>query len=79
MSMDQDDKKILESEIAVPVGRAVSQWLRKNQIEEPVIVQANVMQPTCYIDEAGVSHTGKLITVNCRIIEPDDDDDDYEY
>lgn len=77
--MDEADRKILEHELAGPVGKAVSQWMRKNGIDEPVIVQAQVSQPTCYIDDEGVSHSGKLVTVNCRIVdEPDDiDDDDF--
>ena len=77
--MEKEDKVILENEVSVAVDRVVSQWIKKNEVDDPVIVQANVMQPTCYIDDAGVSHSGKLITVNCHIVEIDEDDDDYDY
>ena len=77
--MDDTDKKILENEVSVVIGNAVSRWIKKNGIEDPVVVQAHVMQPTCYIDDMGVSHSGQLITVNCHIVDIDDDDDDDDY
>ena len=70
--MDYADKKILENEIAVPLGKAVSQWIRKNGIDCPVYVSAEVSQPSCYIDEQGVSHVGKLVTVDCEIADDED-------
>ena len=74
--MDSADRKILENEIAVPVGKAISQWVRKNGIEDPVSVQVTVTHPTCYIDEVGVSHAGRLIVCNAEIMDMDDYNDD---
>lgn len=74
--MDDYDKQIYANELAIPLGKAISQWMRKNNVEEPVIVRATVTDPTCYIDEQGVSHTGRLVTVNVDIAEYIDDDDD---
>lgn len=77
--MDMDDKRIVEGELAGPVGRAVSQWMRKNGIEEPVTVTATVSHPTCYVDETGVSHSGPLVVCNVHILDEEDyyDDEDY--
>lgn len=76
--MDYADKKILENEIATPIGRAVSQWMKKNRIEEPVSITASVVHPSCYVDEQGMSHTGPLIICNVRIVDDEewDDEDD---
>lgn len=76
--MDTDDKRIVEGELAGPVGRAVSQWMRKNGISEPVSVTATVTHPTCYVDESGLSHNGPLVVCNVHIIDEDiDDDEEY--
>ena len=74
--MEEEDKLILENEIGVAIGRAVSHWIKKNEITDPVLVQANVMNPTCYIDDTGISHTGSVVVVNCHIVDIDEDDDD---
>lgn len=76
--MDYADKKILENEIAAPLGRAVSQWMKKNHIEEPVSITASVVHPSCYVDEQGVSHNGPLVVCNVNIIDDDYDDEDFE-
>lgn len=77
--MDNTDKKILENELAQPLGRAVSLWAKKNDIDSPVVINANLTHPSCYVDEQGVTHFGHLIVVNCEIIDNDDDyDDDFD-
>lgn len=77
--MDISDRLIIENELAAPIGRAVSQWMRKNGIEQPVTVTATVSRPTCYVDEQGVAHNGPLVVCNVRIIEDDEyyDEEDY--
>lgn len=74
--MDEADKKILEHQLSSTVGKAVSHWMKQNGVTEPVMVQATVSTPSCYVDESGVVHTGSLITCNVSIIEDNDDDDD---
>jgi hypothetical protein len=72
--MDEEEKKILQYEVAKNIGRAVSEWMKKNEVEEDVTITAAVLHPTLYVDELGVSHTGPLTLVDVSI---DDDDDDY--
>jgi len=73
--MDSSDKAILENEVARSIGKAVSQWIRKNGIEGDVTVTAAVIRPTLYVDEQGVSHNGHLTVIDVSL----DDDDDDEY
>lgn len=74
--MDLTDKKIVENEIAAPIGRAISQWMKKNDITEPVSISASVVHPTCYVDDNGLSHSGPLVMCNVTII--DEYDEDFE-
>jgi hypothetical protein len=74
--MDEEEKKILQYEVAKNIGRAVSEWMKKNEVEEDVTITAAVLHPTLYVDELGVSHTGPLTLVDVSI-DDDDDDDDY--
>ena len=73
--MDADDRKILENEVARSIGKAVSQWMKKNDIEDSVTVSAAVIRPTLYVDETGVSHTGPLTIIDVSIA--DDEEDDF--
>lgn len=75
MTMDSDDRRILENEVARTVGTAVSRWMKKNGIEDDVNVSAVVMRPTLYVDETGVSHTGPLTIVDVDIACDDGEDD----
>jgi hypothetical protein len=72
--MDEEEKKILQYEVAKNIGRAVAEWMKKNEVEEDVVINAAVVHPTLYVDELGVSHTGPLTLVDVSI---DDEDDDY--
>lgn len=74
--MDSADKKILEHQIAVPVGKAVSKWMKENGVTEPVAVNVMASTPSCYIDEQGISHSGPLIVCNVDIVDYEDDDED---
>lgn len=74
--MDKEDRLILENFVAKSVGKAVSDWIKKNGITDDVFISAMVSKPTLYIDETGVSHTGPLITVEVSF-EDSEDDDDY--
>ena len=77
--MDYSDKKILEHQLSVPIGRAVNKWAKENDIRGNVVANVVLQQPSCYVDECGLCHTGNLIVVNCEIVDDDvigDDDDD---
>lgn len=74
--MDEANKKILQYEAAKNIGRAVSEWLKKNEVDEDVAVTAAVIHPTLFVDEMGVSHSGPLTIIDVTI---DDDDDEDEY
>lgn len=72
--MEYSDKKILEHKLAVPIGKAINDWLRENDLQDvPVVCQASVVHPSLYVDENGVSHTGHVALIDVEI---DDDDDD---
>ena len=75
--MDKDNKKIMQCQVAKMIGRAVSEWMKKNGIDEDVSITAAVMHPTLYVDELGVSHTGPLTLIDVDIEDEDDEDDDY--
>ena len=74
--MDEEEKKILQYEVAKNIGRAVSDWMKKNEVEEDVTITAAVLHPTLYVDELGVSHSGPLTLIDVSI-DDDDEDDDY--
>ena len=74
--MDDADKKILENKLAVPLGKAVSQWMSRNDVADSVIVNATVSHPSCYVDEQGIPHFGPLITVNVQILDDDSEDEE---
>lgn len=74
--MDEEEKKILQYEVAKNIGRAVSEWMKKNEVEEDVTITAAVLHPTLYVDELGVSHSGPLTLIDVSI-DDDDEDDDY--
>ena len=74
--MEEEEKKILQYEVAKNIGRAVSEWMKKNEVEEDVTISAAVLHPTLYVDELGVSHSGPLTLIDVSI-DDDDEDDDY--
>ena len=74
--MEEEEKKILQYEVAKNIGRAVSDWMKKNEVEEDVTISAAVLHPTLYVDELGVSHSGPLTLIDVSI-DDDDEDDDY--
>ena len=76
-AMESEDKEILAKVLASPIGDAVSQWAKKNGVEFPVEVYAELSTPTLYLDENGVAHNGNLVTVNVTLSDEDDDDDEY--
>lgn len=75
--MDSSDRKILENRLAVPLGRAISQWMKQNEVDAPVTVDASITFPSCYIDENGVSHVGPLVVCDIHILDDDVDGDEY--
>ena len=74
--MEEEEKKILQYEVAKSIGRAVSDWMKKNEVMEDVTISAAVLHPTLYVDELGVSHSGPLTLIDVSI-DDDDEDDDY--
>lgn len=77
--IDESDKNILEYQLSSTVGKAVSHWMKQNGVVDPVVVQATVSNPSCYVDECGVVHTGPLITCDVTIVDDDNIDDDKDY
>lgn len=75
--MDSADKRILEHKLAKPIGKAVSEWLKENDlVDVPVIAAASVVHPSLYVDENGVSHTGHVVLIDVEINDGDDDDNE---
>ena len=74
---DSSDKKILEYQLSATICKAVSKWLKQNEVDSPVSVVASVSHPSCYVDEVGVVHTGPLVVCHIDIEDDEDDDDDY--
>lgn len=72
--MNKTDKDMIIGLLSKEVGKAVKGWAAKNDVKEDVNVDAHMFTPSCYVDEVGVVHYGKLITVDIDI-EGDDDDD----
>ena len=72
--MDDTDKKIFIAEITRKVGQAVYEMSQKYDISEPVIIDATIDEPDCYIDDNGVTHIGRLITVCVDFAEEKDED-----
>lgn len=73
--MEQEDRKILQYRIASNVGKMVSEIIRKEQaLDDDVHIAVLVEHPTCYIDDLGEAHTGKLITVAVDFIEEEEED-----
>ena len=73
--MDFIDKKIMANQI----GKAVYDIVSKEEFDEPMAVITEVGNPTCYYDDKGEAHDGRLITVRVSFAEHDDEDDDDDY
>ena len=74
--MDKVDREIAENVLAKQLGRIVSEWSKRHDVDGDVEVSALIQRPTCYVDEVGVVHTGMLITVDISIADDDFDDED---
>lgn len=74
--MEQTDRKILQNLIAQRVARVISQIVNKECLDADIHVEVTVGTPSCYVDDMGESHTGKLITVEVDLIEEVDEDED---
>lgn len=73
--MDREDREILQHTIASRVGKVVCEIIRKEEcLEEDVHIDVFVGQPSCYFDDKGEMHTGKVITVAVDVIEDDEED-----
>lgn len=72
--MNKTDKEMVVGLLSKEVGRAVSQWAKKNAIQDSVVAEAYLSTPSCYVDESGVVHFGQLITVDIDIEDDDSDD-----
>ena len=76
-AMEETDKKILQNMLAMCVGRAVNGVLCKEKsLDEDIHIDVVVDTPSCYVDDKGETHTGKLITVVVDFISGEDGDDD---
>ena len=73
--MEKEDRQILQHTIANRVGKVVSEVVRKEQgLDEDVRIEVFVENPSCYYDDNGEMHTGKIVTVMVDFIEEDDEE-----
>lgn len=73
------DKKIMANQLSRKVGRAIYDTISKEGFDEPMAVVAEVTNPTCYYDDNGQAHDGRLICVRVTFAEDDDEDYDDDY
>lgn len=75
--MEETDRKILQNMLARKVGKAVNDVIVKlGDFDEDIQVRAIVDKPSCYVDDSGTTHFGRLITIEVDIIEEAVDDED---
>lgn len=73
--MEQADRQILQHTLAKRIGGAVSEIVRKEQgLDEDIRIEVFVENPSCYYDDNGKMHTGKIVTVMVDFIEEDDEE-----
>lgn len=70
--MDDIDKKIIQKNLARRVGLLVNEIVGGKDIDEDVSISILVDTPSCYVDDAGVSHSGRLITVDVAFASEED-------
>lgn len=76
--MEREDREILQGLIAKRVGKVVNDIIGKEKdLDEDIRVEVFVEQPSCYVDDKGETHTGRLITVMVDFIEETDGEDNY--
>lgn len=74
--MDDTDKKIIADQLAKQVGKIVSSCYEKGGLDEDVSVEVSVETPTCYFDENGVPHNGRIVIVDVGFsVEGESDED----
>ena len=74
--MENEDRQILQHAIARSVGKAVSDIIQKEQcLYEDIRIEVFVENPSCYYDDNGEMHTGKIVTVMVDFSEEDDEED----
>lgn len=74
--MEKTDREILQNVLAQRVGKVVSEIVKNTDgIADDIAVGAFVETPTCYYDDNGERHTGKLITVNVEFIDDMEEED----
>ena len=72
--MDSVDKEISKNQLAKKLGKVVNEWLSVNDVRKPFVIEVLVDTPTCYYDERGCSHDGRLITINMESLSESDDE-----
>lgn len=75
--MEESDKDILRNLLAQRVGKVVGQTvLKMDGLDVDVHVEALVSTPSCYMDDKGEMHTGKLVSVVVIFSEEGEEDDE---
>ena len=75
--MEQTDKDILKGLLANRVGQVVCDVLSKHGYpEEDIHMDVMVSKPSCYVDDEGGMHNGRLITVYLNFMSEERDDED---
>lgn len=74
--MDETDRRIIADQLAKQVGRIVSRCYEKDGFDEDMSVEVSVETPTCYFDENGAPHNGRIVIVDVSFAGEEDEDDD---
>ena len=73
--MEDTGRKILENLLARRVGQAVYDVLSEEKtFDEDVHIDVVVDTPSCYLDDVGKIHSGRLITVVVEFMREEDED-----
>ena len=74
--MEKIDREILRRNIAKHVGNVVRDIVNKEQfLDDDIRVEVFVETPSCYVDDNGETHTGRLISVMVDFSEDMEDDE----
>ena len=74
--MENTDKEILRNLLSRRIGQVVNEIISNEQsLDEDVRICVSVDAPSCYIDDTGKLHTGRLIVVDVCFTEDEGDED----
>ncbi len=75
--MEKTDMEIMQNLLAQRIGKVVAQVVGKVEaLDEDIHIDVDVNTPSCYADDNGMIHTGRLITVCVAFAREEDIDED---